>query len=237
MTHLTRAIDFVIDEQTESFWQHTKYLGMYQLKSQDLLRAVLLSSDLDFIKEFLNKYHVERKIMVQDDLFECMISFCNPEPIEIVKPYISNIILNNIESVFRSIFIRLERLYCMKGALKKFKKNPFMNLKTLSDFDVTKMLIKKISEIKTTDFKFQKYLGNNLLVELDTVSHLSAMISGEAYFEYILKKYGSSEIFKLIKNDNASLKEKIDSHLNFIKARDTFEAKLKQHETIHCSTD
>lgn len=237
MTHFSRAIDFVIDEQTESFWQLTKYLGPYQLKSQDLLRAVLLSSDLDFVREFINKFHSNKNVIIGDELFECMISFCNPEPIEIVKPYIANVYLNNIDSVFKTIFTRLERLSYIKGALKKFKKNPFLNLKTLSDFDVTKMIIKKISEIKTTDFKFQKYLGNNLLVELDTVSHLSAFISGETYFEYILKKYGSKEIFKLIKNDNLPLKEKIDSQLNFIKARDTFESKLKQHETIYFSTD
>lgn len=160
--NLIRAIDSVIDDDFKKFWSYVPYLSQSDFKDQELIGAVLLTDEIDFIKKYITL--ISGTIHVKYSLFKHMIEFCNTKSIEIIKPKISKIEIKDFPII---IALRL----CNYDSLDfKIRKRIFKNLKLLSDVDTRIHTISRLlSSYITSEEYFEhilKKVGKQQLIML-----------------------------------------------------------------------
>ena len=254
--HLDDAINLIQEDDPSIFWNYTKYLDINELKSIKLLKAVLITGNLEFIKNFLKRYHPE-KIVVEDELFECLISYCYPRVVKLFEHHIKLIRLESVEQVARTISMRL---YIVNNyaSFKSYSVYPFKNFKILlnhvNHYNIINNIISNLEKnhsLSVSEMEyFKSYLSKNVLIHVGVLKLLinnntKCYISGRDYYEYLTNFYDSKDIYYVqsIQSQSKELQDKIKEDTELIikhsdknnadKFQTEFEACLKQHNITY----
>ena len=252
--YLENSIHLILEDDPSIFWAYSKYLNYNELCSQKLLKAVLISGNLEFISEFINRYH-PTKIVVEDDLFECLLCYCFPRAVRLFKKHIHSVILKNSEQVATDISFVLFRL--SNQDISRDNISIFKNMRLLQDYtnhyNIINTIIQNIDKNHKAGVEsYKKYLSKNLLVHVGLLKKNLCYVNCEDYYNYLLNFHKSRDIYESFENDsksnnltditniNKELRLKIDMDLKFIteysvtknKKLDEFKNNIKRHNVV-----
>lgn len=204
--YLENSIHLILEDDPCIFWAYSKYLNYNELCSQKLLKAVLISGNLEFIGEFINRYH-PTKIVVEDDLFECLLCYCFPRAVRFFKKYIYSVILKNAEQVATDISFVLFRL--SNQDISRDNISIFKNMRLLQDYtnhyNIINTIIQNIDKNHKAGGEFyKKYLSKNLLVHVGLLKKNLCYVNCEDYYNYLLNFYPSRDIYESFEMDSES---------------------------------
>jgi hypothetical protein len=247
--YIENAIHLILEDDPSIFWAYSKYLTFNELTSQKLLKAVLISGNLEFISKFINHYHPE-KIVVEDDLFECLLCYCFPRAVRLFKKYIHSVILKNAEGVATDISYVLFRL--SNQNISRDNVSIFKNIRILQDYtnhyNIINMIIQNIDKNhKSCLESYKKYLSKNLLVHVGLLKKNLCYVNCKDYYNYLLNFHQSRNIYESFEmqsytknNTNNELRLKIDTDIKFImdnslvnnKKITEFKNSIKRHNVV-----
>jgi hypothetical protein len=245
--YLENAIHLIIEDDPCIFWSYTKYLNYNELTSITLLKAVLISGNIEFISKFIGRYH-PAKVIVEDDLFECLISYCYPRVVRFFKNHINSVILKYPLEVATNLSFVLFRLF--NAPISRDNVSAFKNIRILQDSinhnNIINAIIQNIDKNhKGNDVKsYKKYLSKNLLVHVGLLKKNLCYVKCDDYYNYLLNFHKSRDIYESYEIEDRKslndLRKKIDEDLKFImdfseeknKNKEEFENNIKRHNIV-----